>query len=334
MRLGVAIEESWAFFNEVFEELAAHHETHLFQPRQSRSPLFQQRLNRALWRRDLQSFLRHSDVAFFEWSSRILAEATRLPKTCALVTRLHRYELYQWAARVNWGAVDRIILVSEAKRREFLARFPETAERIVVIPEAISVGKFPYAPKEYQGRLGTLCHLSPRKRVYELILAFSEIARRRPDCSLHIGGGAHPRFPDYEQALHSLVERLGLQERVTFYGPVENAADWYKRIDVFISNSYSEGLQVSPMEAIAAGCDCLSHAWDGAEELLPREHLFHTDAQLTEMVLALSALSPEERRTRQLALRERITSRFDVETTKSRVLEVVESARADRLSPN
>ena len=334
MKLGVAIEESWAFFHEVYAEFDARHETTLFEARRVRVPILRERLNRAVWRRDLQAFLRRNEVVFFEWASRLLAEATHMPKTCAIVTRLHRYEMYQWADRVNWKAVDRVILVSEAKRREFLGRFPGMADKIAVVPEAVSLEKFPRSLKEYQGRLGTLCHLSPRKRVYELILAFSDLLRREGTFSLHIGGGPHPRFPDYEEALHSLVRRLGLQDRVTFYGPVNDPAAWYGRIDVFISNSYSEGLQVSPMEAIAAGCDCLSHGWDGADELLPSEHLYYTDSQLMEKVLRLSRLSPDERRLRQERLHEWVTSKFNVHNTKARLLGILDEARAAWLSGN
>jgi glycosyltransferase involved in cell wall biosynthesis len=95
-----------------------------------------------------------------------------------LVTRLHRYEMYQWADHIQWDRVDRVILVSRAKEREFAERFPDHAGKVVVIPEAISLQRFQPHSKPFGGDMGILCHLSPRKRVYELILAFSEISRR------------------------------------------------------------------------------------------------------------------------------------------------------------
>ena len=135
-------------------------------------------------------FLAGSDAVFFEWSSELLASASHLPKRCAIITRMHRFELYQWADRVSWDAVDRIILVSKAKRREFLARFPAQADKIVVITEAVDVEKFQFQPKPYYGNIGILCHLTPRKRVYETILAFSEVAAQDSQLHLHIAGGA------------------------------------------------------------------------------------------------------------------------------------------------
>ncbi|HET7010121.1 MAG TPA: glycosyltransferase family 4 protein [Anaerolineales bacterium] len=330
MKLGIVNEETWAFFTEVHAELSAHHATRLFEPRQPRLPVFRERTSRFLAEQDLQTFLRQNDVVFFEWASERLAQATRLSKQCGIVTRLHRYELYQWADDIRWGAVDRLILVSEAKRREFAARFPDQAAKIVVIPEAISLKKFQPAGRPFGKALGILCHLSPRKRVYELILAFDELRRRRPGFHLHIGGGPHPRFPEYPQALRALVDRLGLSDNVTFHGKVARPEEWYPSMDIFISNSYSEGLQVAPMEAIASGCYALSHAWDGADELLPSEDIFFGERDFITKVLAYADLDGParvEKRSRQLAI---VQARFDVDRTKVRIREVVEDVAARR----
>ncbi len=330
MKLGIVNEETWAFFQEVYAELSEHHETRIFQPRSLRLPIFRERLGRILADRDLRAFLAANDVVFFEWASGRLAQATRLPKHTAIVARLHRYELYQWADEIRWEAVDRLILVSEAKRREFARRFPDQATKVAVIPEAISLAKYRLRPEGFEGNIGILCHLSPRKRVYELLLAFDELRRRRPRFHLHIGGGPHPRFPDYPGALQALVDGLGLRPHVTFHGNITRPEDWYPQIDVFISNSYSEGLQVAPMEAVASGCYALSHAWDGAEELLPAEDVFVGEGDLVAKILTYADLdegSRKERRSRQMAM---VRSRFDVDRTKVMVRQVVEAAARSR----
>ena len=55
-------------------------------------------------------------MVFFEWASVLLANATHLQKQSGIVTRLHRYEMYHSVEWVNWEAVDKIILVSQAKK--------------------------------------------------------------------------------------------------------------------------------------------------------------------------------------------------------------------------
>lgn len=324
MKIGVVNEESWAFFGPIYDELSKSHQTQLFQRGTIASPIFNERLNRMRLNRDLKALLRTNSVVFFEWASELLARATHMPKTCGIVTRLHRYEMYQWADHVAWDSVDRIILVSEAKRKEFAARFPDQEYKIMVVPEAVDLDSFDVHELPFSGNLGTLCHLSPRKRVYELILAFSQLDQRKGPFRLHIGGGPHPRFPDYEAALHHLVDRLGLSASVTFYGQVEDPAAWYPNIDVFISNSYSEGLQVSPMEAIASGRYCLSHWWDGADELLDTEQLFKSDQELVSKIHCYAAQSPDQQAEVRRLQRQRVARRFNINDTKQRIRSIVE----------
>lgn len=329
MNIGIVNAETWAFFQDVRAELDAHHRTRLFEPPGSlRAPLYRERLNRYRAERALANFLATNDVVFFEWASGLLAAASRLPKAAPIVARLHRYELYQWADQVKWDAVDRLIVVSQAKQREFAARFPEHAARTVVIPEAISLSRFQPGTKAYNGDLGILCNLSPRKRVYELVLAFAELHRSQPGFRLHIGGGTHPKFPEYPATLRSLVSRLGLQDHVVFYGAVSRPEAWFAGIDIFISNSYSEGLQVAPMEAIASGCYCLSHAWDGADELVPPEHVYTTDRELIAKLLAYAGAPEASRAACRETQRQLVLERFDVDRTKVEIRELVEAVAA------
>jgi len=324
MKLGVCIEETWAFFEQVYAEFEQYHQVSLFEPRQANPPLLKGRINQWLAARDLQAFLGSNHVVFFEWASRYLEAATRLPKTCGIVARMHRYEMYQWADKIDWEKVDRLIVVSQAKREEFSTLFPEHADRVVVIPEAISLDRFNLIEKPFRGDLGILCHLSPRKRVYELIITFAELVERGNDLHLHIGGAAHGRFPDYEPAVRALVQKLGIQEQITFYGKVTDASAWYANIDMFISNSFSEGLQVSPMEAIASGCYCISHWWDGADELLPVENLYLTDTQLIEKIETFYSTSENDQRERQRQLYARIADKFNIDAIKVLIREQVE----------
>ncbi len=331
MRLGIAIEETWDFLHEIHADLAAHHDVTLFRRRQVGLPVFNTRLNRTLFRRDLDAFLRANDVVFFEWASELLAAASQMPKKAGIITRLHRYEMYRWADRVNWDAVDRIILVTEAKRREFVGRFPAQAGKVVVIPEAVSLQRFQPAQKPFAGDIGILCHLRPRKRVYELILAFHRLNQLRPGFHLHIGGGESPGFGEYYEAMQSLLRKLGLEESVTFYGHVDRPEEWYAGVDIFISNGYSEGLQVSLLEAIASGCYSLSHFWDGADELMPPDTLYFGEAELIERILCYADMPEAEREQRRLALRRVVAARNDVDKTRREIRELIEAVASARV---
>jgi glycosyltransferase involved in cell wall biosynthesis len=332
MRVGIFIEETWSFFHEIFDELKKNNEVTLFERRNISLPIFQTRVTELINRRDLMNFLSSNDVAFFEWASELLAHATRLPKSCGIVTRLHRYEMYHWVDQINWDMVDKIILVSQAKKREFIRRFPAQASKVVVIPEAVSLNKFRPREKVFNGDIGTLCDLTPRKRVYELILAFSELNRAHDGFRLHIGGGKHPRFEDYYEAVFHLVSELGIEDKVIFYGQVNDPQDWYSKIDIFVSNSYSEGLQVSPLEAIASGCYCLSHGWEGADELFPEENIFYTDRELIERILRFSAAPADQQKEMIEKLGCIVREGFDLDKIKIQIRQLVEEVGANGAS--
>ena len=157
-----------------------------------------------------------------------------------------------------------------------------------------------------------------------MILAFYELAQLRDDLHLHIGGGEVNNLGEYQQALRILVENLNLGDKVIFHGHISNPQDWYHNIDVFISNSYSEGLQVSPIEAIASGCYCLSHFWDGADELLPRENLFFSERELVQLLQEYCDLPEAEKEQRKMALHERAVKHLNVDKTKIQIRQIIE----------
>ena len=315
IRLGIAIQETWNFFNEIYTDLEIHYKTTLLSTRSWHLPIFSERVNRFLFRHDLNAFLNDNDVVFFEWSSNLLAAATHLPKACGIVTRLHRYEMYEWANRINWEPIDKIILVSQAKKKEFLAKFPNQEHKVIVCSPSISMVKFTPEPKIFNGDIGILCNLTPRKRIYDLILNFYELTKTTDYFHLHIGGGTDPSFQDYYEALQHIVIELKLQDKVTFYGNITDTPNWYHKIDIFISNSYSEGLQVAPMEAMASGCYCVSHRWDGAEELLPQENLFYTGNDLQEKIISYYSLTEDQKLEKKKLMRSIAMEKFDIKRT-------------------
>jgi glycosyltransferase involved in cell wall biosynthesis len=160
--------------------------------------------------------------------------------------------------------------------------------------------------------------------VYELILAFDELVKANDRFSLHIGGDPHPRFRDYYQAILRLIELRGLKDKITLYGNISKPEDWYSQIDIFISNSYNEGLQVSPLEAIASGCFALSHNWSGADEFFPAENLYFTDQELIEKILHFSQSNPAVQQAMKKQLLTILRERFDIDQTKVQIRKVVE----------
>ena len=70
----------------------------------------------------LKKLMKWADVCFFEWSTFLLAIASRLrkPRNTRIVTRLHKFEIYSWMDRIKWYFVDRVIFVGESTRQRFM----------------------------------------------------------------------------------------------------------------------------------------------------------------------------------------------------------------------
>jgi glycosyltransferase involved in cell wall biosynthesis len=324
IKLGIFVgEDNWTFFNEIYQDLAANYQVEVFKKRTFQTPLLHGRLNMWAFRYGIQSILNRNDVCFFEWASAFLSYASHMPKHCKIVTRLHRFEMYEWVDKINWEVVDKIILVSQAKKNEFIAKFPDQAAKIKVISPSIPLKNFNFYEKNFEGNIGVLCHLTPRKRIYDLLLTFYELSKVSDHLSLHIAGGVEKNHQDYFYALNQLVKKLGLSNKVKFYGNVIETWKWYQMIDIFISNSYSEGLQVAPMEAMASGCYCLAHHWDGAEELLPAENLFFTSSELQHLIHNYCDLDEEQMKRQRHFMRKIAEEKFDIKYTIREIQEVI-----------
>ena len=221
-KLGVFVGERglWTFFREIYEDLASHYDTSVFSPKEYHLPLLSGRINRWAYRNGIRSMLKQNDVCFFEWASELLEIASHMPKYAPIVTRLHSFELADWAHRINWDRVDRIIFISDAIRRKFLARYPEQADKSVLIYNAISVDRFHPIPRPFDFSIGMLCAISPIKRVYEAIMMIRELMDLGYDPKLHIAGApVHDNLQDrYYVSVHRLVQKLGLEQAVQFYG--------------------------------------------------------------------------------------------------------------------
>ena len=324
-KLGIFVgEENWTFFNEIHDDLSRNYSTAVFKPKTYRVPLLHGRLNRWTFQRSIRSLLNNTDVCFFEWAGELLVEAGRLPKKARIVTRLHSFELYRWAPMINWFAVDKIVLLSRAMKRNFLELYPEHEHKIEIIHNGRSLKEFqPPMNRKFEFTIGMLGHIAPIKRVYEAVLMLHGLVQSGFPARLRIAGLPADDYR-YFMALKRVVKDLNLDNHVFFDGFITDTASWLKTIDIFISNSYWEGQQVALLEAMASGCYCLSHFWSGADEMLPSGNLYVTDADLQRKLVEYAMRSDADKAASQTLLRDLACAKFDIEETKTRLRQVID----------
>ncbi len=261
----------------------------------------------------MRALMSWADVSFFEWVDDYLFEATNLKKKYSkIVTRLHSYELFEYAPKINWDYVDKTIFVSKAMQQRFLEMFPAVEEeRTVVINNTLDINRFKYTEnRENQGNIGTLAYIRPVKRIYDLILAFYDIKKSKPDLRLLIGGDVDKHDKRYYAAIKELIERLDLQDKVILEGHITDTPTWFKKIDIYVNHSWWEGLSGSLLEAMASGCYPLVHFWRGANEIMPDENIYVFSDELKRKVLEYYSCDENKRRERSEKMRNIINERF------------------------
>ena len=126
--------------------------------------------------------------------------------------------------------------------------------RSTVIPNAINPI---FIRSQYMGErrkvIAGAGRLDSQKNFGMLIRAFAKIAPEFPEYNLTIYGKG-----EMDAKLKKLVASLGLKERVTFPGNIQNIADEMEKNAMFVLSSNFEGMPNALMEAMALGLPCIS----------------------------------------------------------------------------
>ena len=108
-------------------------------------------------------------------------------------------------------------------------------------------------------------HLETFKGIFELLDAFYEINKKHTNTKLMIVGEGHE-----EQKVRDTVSKLKLEGSTIFTGKVspETIQNYYQMADIFTLPSYTEGLPLVVIEAMACGLPVIVSTAGGIPELV------------------------------------------------------------------
>ena len=178
----------------------------------------------------------------------------------------------------------RLLCVSEATARQLTRVYPETRERVRVVPNGVDAEFAPSTDpaareqtrrrhaggKPYILYLGTL---EPRKNVGVLVEACERIWRRRADFpDLVLAGGAGWK----SSALYDRIERSSFRGRIHMpgYATRDVARDLYQAAEVFVYPSLAEGFGLPVLEAMACGVPVVASTAEALREVAGEAALF------------------------------------------------------------
>ncbi len=223
-------------------------------------------------------------------------------------------------AAARWA--DRVLTVSEASRRDLIAWFGLSPDRVAVVPEGPEA-VFQPQPEGPTSDTVLKRHgiapggrfliyvggLSPHKNLPRLIEAFAQDAPE--DVALVLVGDLGDVFHTHVPAIQEAVSRFGLQGRVNFTGFVPDAdlAHLYSRAYALVQPSLMEGFGLPPIEAMACGTPVLCSRAGSLPEVVGDAGIHFDPTSVGEIGAAIRELLAEPAQREALAALARERSR-------------------------
>jgi glycosyltransferase involved in cell wall biosynthesis len=247
------------------------------------------------------ALLERADVIFCEWSlgnARWYSRNKRADQR--LIVRLHAQEIRPPAdARldeIEWRNVDRIIFICQRNMDRFLERFPEMADRAVLIYNLVETSRLD-RPKTPEARftLGLL-GAAPRSKAPHLALDILELLRKRDERFRLSIKGRHPWEytwlwkqkveREYYEPLYERLHALESTGAVVLEPHGDDVAEWLRGVGFILSTSEHEGSHQAVAEGMAAGSVPIIRDWPGSDTLYPTPFIFSSAEQARDIVLA------------------------------------------------
>ncbi len=154
---------------------------------------------------------------------------------------------------------DRVVCVSRAAAE---AVRPLGATSTTVIRNSVDTDEFSPARTDEKSLL-YIGRFVRNNGILDLLAALPEVVDAHPDATVHLVGSG-----PLEDAIRERIRATGLSDSVTVYGYVEDISERYDRASVFCRPSYSEGLPLTMLEAMASGVPPVVTAIAGVPEVV------------------------------------------------------------------
>ncbi|MEP6708301.1 MAG: glycosyltransferase family 4 protein [Pyrinomonadaceae bacterium] len=212
----------------------------------------------------------------------LAAYAVRRNRSSRLIITRHVLFPLSRLHGVTLSNVSGVIAVSAAVARRLREQqiFPDN--KIVTVLNGIDVDRFARATLSlskdaYRRKLelppdgllvGTVGEINPLKGQGDFVRAAAIVAGRFPGLHFIIAGEDTSSTKEHLRALQQLIGELGLEKRVHHFGSLDDIADLYCALDLFVSASHSESFGLAIAEAMACGVPIVATVTEGASEII------------------------------------------------------------------
>lgn len=184
----------------------------------------------------------------------------------------HQQLMERWSARL-W--CRRLIVVSTLLREEIAQWFGMPESKVLAIPNGIDTARF-RPPAGFDARevkqeilggdyrmVANVARLVPQKGQKYLVEAAARVVATRPDVRFALVGDGPLRHE-----VMALAGALGIADKIVITGIRKDVPRVLAASDLFVLSSLWEGMPLSLLEAMAAGCPTIATNVGGVAEVL------------------------------------------------------------------
>ena len=255
---------------------------------------------------------------------------------------------YFWIRNLFLKRADAFIAISSVVSEE-LSNMGIDARRLVKIPNGVDVNKFTplehaekqslrtaYSLPEKAITLAYCGRLTHEKGLASLLRVWKKVTAEFEDIHLLLIGSGSGMTLNCEEEIRNFVRENGLQESVTFTGPVDDVSCYLGCADIFVLPSLTEALGIALIEAQLCGIpaiatrvggipDVINHGVNGL--LVPPD----SDEELKNAVIELIKDSAK-RVEYGLAARKLAVDRFSISKVTQNYLSVLDAVQQSTLT--
>jgi glycosyltransferase involved in cell wall biosynthesis len=210
------------------------------------------------------------------------AYAVRINGDARLVVTRHVLFPLNRLHRITLAQASRIIAVSQAGAVQLREDGIVPARKIDVVQNGIDGERFTRAQAKFSRQqflrrwelpedsllIGTVGELTPLKGQEEFVEVAARVIKQYPSAYFIIAGIGSSRESKYRLLLEHQIKNLNLTERVRLLGWLEDIAQLYCGLDVFVSASHMESFGLAIAEAMASSTAVVATETAGAREII------------------------------------------------------------------
>lgn len=212
----------------------------------------------------------------------LAAYAARMNPSSKLIVTRHVLFPLNRLHRITLSKAARIIAVSQAVASQLRADAVARLEKTTVVLNGIDTGRFQQARQKFDRQqflsswklpedtllVGTVGELTPLKGQEEFLRAAWQVSANHPNAYFIIAGIDHSRENEHQGRIEQLIGELDLSGRVRLIGWIEDLAELYCALDVFVSASHTESFGLALAEAMASSTAVVATETEGAREII------------------------------------------------------------------